>query len=87
MILTTSHTIEGHTITEYLGVVSAASLVSLMAGPKQMTVVYQKCVDDALSWLSKSAENMGADGVISIQISRQKADLMAYGTAVKFVRA
>lgn len=82
MIITTSHTIEGRTIKEYLGVVAAAGIVVMLGGPKQMTPSYQKGIDDVLDLLSKAAEEKGADAVISVQITRQKTDILACGTAV-----
>lgn len=84
MIITTSHTIEGHAIKDYLGVVGAAGVVVIMGGPKQMTPCYQRGIDDVLELLSKAAEDKGADGVVSVQITRHKTDIFAYGTAVTF---
>lgn len=82
MVITTSHTIEGRTIKEYLGVVAAAGVVVMMGGPKQMTPSYQKGIDDVLGLLSKAAEDKGANGIVAVQVTRQKTDILAYGTAV-----
>lgn len=83
MVITTSHTVDGRTISEYLGVVAAVDMCIMIAGPKDMTMGYQKGVDAVLARLSESAESRGADAIISVKISLAKREIYAYGTAVK----
>lgn len=82
MITTTTHTIEGKPVQQYLGIVSAEAIIGAnifkdifaglrdIAGGRSQT--YEKVIEEARSQamneLVQKAESMGANAVIGIQI-------------------
>lgn len=85
MTITTSHTVEGHTIGAYLGIVSAAMIFVMPGGNKMVMKGYQNGVNGVLALLENEAVEKGADAIIAVQINQQGTNICAYGTAVKFL--
>lgn len=83
MILTTSQTIEGRQITEYLGIVSAAQVMVLAAGNKGVQRGWQTGVDAMVEALKQQAASLGADAVIAARFEPFGSNICATGTAVR----
>ena len=83
MILTTSQTIEGRQITEYLGIVSAAQVMVLAAGNKGVQRGWQTGVDAMVEALKQQAASLGADAVIAARFEPFGPNICATGTAVR----
>lgn len=82
MILTTGPAVEGRSVEEYLGVVSAQAIMGINIG-KDITAGFRnivggrsksyegeiaKAVDDVMDEIRTGAESLGADAVVSIDI-------------------
>lgn len=74
MIISTSSSIEGHPISEYLGIVSAnaISMKGWAAG-----------IDAVCKLLEQNAKKLGADAVIAVSFQWNTSGFYALGTAVK----
>lgn len=83
MIITTSQTVEGRQISEYLGIVSAAQVMVLAAGNKGVQRGWQAGVDGATDILKQQATSLGADAVISARFEPFGSNICATGTAVR----
>ncbi len=83
MIITTSPTIEGRQISQYLGVVSAAQVMVMPGGNKGVQRGWQNGVEGATAILSEQAAAMGADAVISASFQAFGMNICATGTAVR----
>ena len=83
MIITTSQYIEGHSISEYLGVVSAAQVMALAAGNKGVQRGWQNGVEGVSTILQQQAEAMGADAIVAARFEPFGSNICATGTAVK----
>ena len=83
MILTTSQTIEGRQITEYLGIVSAAQVMVLAAGNKGVQRGWQTGVDGATETMKQQAASLGADAVVAARFEPFGSNICATGTAVR----
>ena len=88
MMLTTSHNIEGKTISEYLDIVSigvGATLPKLKDISKRN---WKAGVDEANEILKEQAASLGADAVVAIRYNHVYQSwgymVFATGTAVKF---
>lgn len=73
MILSTTHNLEGYTITEYLGIVSASN----------QALIAQNRPQNALKALAVEGAKLEADAIIGIHIVDVGHIAQAYGTAVK----
>ncbi|PAT03160.1 hypothetical protein CKJ85_09245 [Corynebacterium sp. NML 150383] len=95
MILTTTPTVEGRTISEYMRVIGGETVIginlyrSMNAGYNRPVEIAQ-ARDAALNELWKRGEELGADGVISVAIDYEPLGpdggamlVSATGTAVK----
>jgi uncharacterized protein YbjQ (UPF0145 family) len=83
MITTTTHSIEGQPVRQYLGVVSAQSIIGanifkdLFAGIRDLaggrSDTYERVVDEArtnaMRELVQKAESIGANAIVGIQLS------------------
>ena len=83
MIITTSLSIEGRSITTYLGIVSAAQIMAMPGGDKAVQRGWQSAVEGATAILEKQAFNLGADAIIAVRIEPFGNTICATGTAVK----
>lgn len=83
MIITTSQTIDGRQITEYLGIVSAAQVMVLGAGKGGAQRGWQTGVDGAVDTLKQQATSLGADAVIAARFEPFGSNICATGTAVR----
>ena len=70
MIITTSFTVEGRPVIEYLGIVSAAQVMALPGGNKGVQRGWQTGVE-------------GADAVIAARFEPFGSNICATGTAVR----
>jgi len=83
MIITTAYSVEGRSIKEYLGVVSAAMVMVLAAGNKGVQRGWQAGVQGTTEILKQQAAELAADAVIAIKYEPHGANICATGTAVK----
>lgn len=83
MIITTSQTIDGRQITEYLGIVSAAQVMVLAAGNKGVQRGWQTGVDGVTEAMKQQAAILGADAVIAARFEPFGSNICATGTAVR----
>jgi len=70
MIITTAYSVEGRSIKEYLGVVSAAMVMVLAAGNKGVQRGWQAGVQGTTEILKQQAAELAADAVIAIKYER-----------------
>lgn len=84
MIITTAFNVEGKSISEYLGVVSAAMVMVMPGGNKGVQRGWQAGVEGATEILKKQAADLGADAVIATRYEPFGTNICATGTAVKF---
>ena len=85
MIITTSQNIEGETVSEYCGIVSAAAIMMIMAGGNKVAqFAWRTGVEDITEMLKKHAAELGADAVIAARYEYSGTNICAIGTAVKF---
>ena len=83
MIITTAFTVEGKSVREYLGVVSAAMTMVMPAGNKGVQRGWQTGVEGATDLLTKQASDLGADAIIATRYEPFGSNICATGTAVK----
>lgn len=83
MIITTSFSVEGRKIAEYLGIVSGALIMVMGGGNKGTQRGWQTGVDEATKILRQQAEDLGADAVIAVNFAPFGLNICATGTAVK----
>lgn len=84
MIISTTCSLEGHAISDYLGIVSATQLIKMRISDPE----YNKGWPDAISTISASlcdaAADRGADAVIGVRFELQHNNIIfATGTAVQ----
>ena len=97
MILTTTETICGKEL-ETLGLVKGSTIQTVNAGLKTLVggelTRYNEMMNDARALATKrmvgEAEAMGADAIVAVRYSsasvmQSAAEVMAYGTAVRFL--
>jgi len=83
MIVSTSFTIEGKNIKEYIGIVSAAQVMVMPGGNKGVQRSWQAGVESATEILKQQASELGADAVIAVRYEPFGTNICATGTAVK----
>lgn len=83
MIITTAFSVEGHTISEYLGIVSAAQIMVMPGGNKGVQRGWQTGVEGAVAILQQQAEALGANAVIAARFEPSGSTICATGTAVR----
>ncbi|MHC1604582.1 MAG: YbjQ family protein [Candidatus Methanofastidiosia archaeon] len=83
--------VKGNTIrAKHIGKDIVAGLRNIVGGElKEYTEMISEARDEAISRMVKEAEKMGADAVIGMrfttsQVAAGAAEILAYGTAVKF---
>lgn len=105
MIMVNTSTIPGHKTTEALGLVRGSTIRAkhlgkdILAGLRQIfggeikeyTEMLIESRAEAVSRMTKHAEELGADAIVNVrfvtsQVMAGAAELLAYGTAVKIVR-
>ncbi len=85
MIVTTAFTVEGKTVSEYLGVVSAAMVMVMPGGNKGVQRGWQSGVEGTTEILKQQAAALGADAVIAARYEPFGTNICATGTAVKLI--
>jgi uncharacterized protein YbjQ (UPF0145 family) len=82
MIITTTHSIEGRPVQEYLGVINAQSIIGAnifkdflgglrdVFGGRSKTYekVLEEAKEDALRELSQKAQSLGANGILGVDL-------------------
>lgn len=81
MIVTTSQAVEGKIISEYLGIVSAASIAIMPIGAAQGG--WKSGVDSAIEIMIQQAKEVRADAIIAVQFEPSGSHVCATGTAVR----
>lgn len=79
MILTTTDSIQGKNVSQYLGIVASVILTVLPGGNKMMG----NAIDNFTKQAEKKAAKLGADAVIGLKFATQGNNFMLLGTAVK----
>jgi len=85
MIITTAYSVEGKSIKDYLGVVSAAMVMVMPGGNKGVQRGWQAGVEGTTEILKQQASNLGADAIIAIKYEPHGMNICATGTAVRLV--
>ena len=83
MIITTSFTVEGRPVIEYLGIVSAAQVMALPGGNKGVQRGWQTGGEGTVAVLQQQAAELGADAVIAARFEPFGSNICATGTAVR----
>lgn len=83
MIITTAYSIEGKSIKDYLGVVSAATVMVLPGGKKGIQRGWQAGVEETTEILKQQASDLDADAIVAIRYEPHGMNICATGTAVK----
>lgn len=85
MIITTTQTIEGRPITEYLGIIPAVKnpTSALTIGNKALMRDWQETLDGINEIFKDRATQMGADAVVAVNYALFNGAFYATGTAVK----
>ncbi|MCF8017791.1 MAG: YbjQ family protein [Vallitaleaceae bacterium] len=83
MIVSTSFSIEGRNIKEYLGIVSAAHIMVMPGGNKGVQRGWQTGIENTTEILKQKAAELGADAIIAARFEPFGSNLCATGTAVK----
>ncbi len=103
MIIATTESVPGKSVTETLGIVTGntvrsknvgkdigAGLKSIVGGElKSYTSMLSEAREESIRRMADSAAQLGADGVVMVRfttsaITEGAAELLCYGTAVKF---
>lgn len=85
MIITTTQTLQGYEIVEYLGIARGIGVnynSTAMSG-KTGAKMWGKTMDEVTASLESNASEMGADAVIGMNYLQEKTMCYVYGTAVK----
>lgn len=83
MLITTTDTLQGVEIKEYIGLVAvrvASAKAATFKGYEKSTEATITSIEESLS---KAAEKMNADAVIGLKITPESMSTFAVGTAVK----
>lgn len=83
MIITTSYTVEGKNVTEYLGIVSAAIVMVMPGGNKAVQKGWQSGVEGTTEIMKQQASDLGADAIVAARYVPFGSNICATGTAVK----
>lgn len=85
--ITTTPSLEGKTITEYLGIVSGCGIYMLPGGNKMIQAGWSGGVQEALLNMQEQANELSADAVVGLTVNAYKSGGYDYvqttGTAVK----
>lgn len=82
-VATTSESVEGYQITEYVGIVSSASVIVFPGGNKMVQNAWKIGVQSAVDNMRQQALGMDADAIIAMRFELYNGNLCATGTAVK----
>lgn len=83
MIITTTSSLQGYEITDYLGLAYGLSVNYNNGMGKAGMKLWGKTLDGLTSSLTDCAAEMGADAVIGMTYFQEKSMCYVYGTAVK----
>lgn len=87
MIVTTTHTVDGKNISEYLGLVSGCTIVGFAGTSKAIRRGWLAAEEASRSDMEGQAAEMGADAIVGVTIGVHRSGVADYlyvtGTAVK----
>lgn len=83
MIITTTSSLQGYEITEYLGLAYGLSVNYNNGMGKTGMKLWGKTLEELTASLTDRAAEMGADAVIGVSYFQDKSISYAYGTAVR----
>ena len=83
MLITTTDTLQGVEITEYIGLVYAIGQDFTTGVGKLAAKLMKKTMEALKEALQAAGEEVGADAIIGLRIAFEKGQAKATGTAVK----
>lgn len=87
MIISTTNTLDGKTVLQYLGIVSGCVVAGFPGGAKAVQRSWTTAVEGAQKEMISQATNLGADAILGVKIDAHKSGVADYvyitGTAVK----
>ena len=87
MIISTTNTIDGKTVTNYLGIVTGCVMAGFPCGAKAVQRGWTTAVEGAQKEMVSQASALGADAILGVKIDAHKSGIGDYlyitGTAVK----
>ncbi len=87
MIISTTNTVDGKTVSQYLGIVSGCVIASFAGGAKATQRGWTSAVESAQKEMAAQAGSLGADAILGVKIDAHKSGVADYlciiGTAVK----
>ena len=86
MLITTTDTLQGIEIGEYIGLVYGCSQDVTAGIGKAGAKTFEKTMEPLKESMQAAGEQVGADAVIGLRVSFEKGFVRGTGTAVKFKR-
>ena len=87
MIISTTNSIDGKSVSQYLGLVSGCVIASFAGGAKGTQRGWATAVEGAQKEMVAQAEGLGADAILGVKMDAHKSGVADYlclmGTAVK----
>lgn len=87
MVISTTSTIDGKTVSQYLGIVCGCVVAGFPGGVKAVQRGWTTAVEGAQKEMVSQATNLGADAILGVKIDAHKSGVADYvyitGTAVK----
>lgn len=84
MIITTTCSLEGYEISDYLGIVSATQLLKMRISDPEYSKAWPDAISSISALLGDAAADRGADAVIGVKLELQHNNIVfATGTAVQ----
>ena len=87
MIISTTNTIDGKAVTNYLGIVTGCVMAGFPGGAKAVQRGWTTAVEGAQKEMVSQASALGADAILGVKIDAHKSGIGDYlyitGTAVK----
>lgn len=89
MIISTTNTIDGKTVSQYLGIVSGCMIVGFAGGAKATQRGWATAMESAQKEMVAQADSLGADAILGVKFDTHKSGVADYlciiGTAVKLI--
>ena len=87
MIISTTNTLDGKNVPQYLGIVTGCVMAGFPGGAKAVQRGWTTAVEGAQKEMVAKAEGLGADAILGVKIDAHKSGIGDYvyitGTAVK----
>lgn len=87
MIISTTNTIDGKTVSQYLGIVGGCVVAGFPGGAKAVQRGWTTAVEGAQKEMVAQASGLGADAILGVKIDAHKSGVADYlyitGTAVR----